>query len=553
MSVSFAAVRRAFFGVALAAAGTAAPAAQAADSFPSPRPVGRAQATLVLTGSGASTTCLNPLLAPARGEAAPPALRRAERVLRTDVHVAGERTLVAGDGTSIRYTNDRTAPDRIDDTDSDGDGRPDALQAVLRGLEDVHGLATRLELSPSGPADVLLAQLSGTAGYLLPAGPRGRALLVLDASPEGGAAGLRAQAIHQEAHRLLGPSAPADWAEAFATWAELAVLGADDRRLAFLSTRLARLGEGLPTSDLGLMAGNAAWFAFVHDAYGPTAVRLTLQELAASPADAAGALDRALRRAAGVTWSAAFREFQVWSALVGRRDDGRHFSFAAAIDGPRDAASAEGLPALSVQTDPPLAPLGAATVRLTPGETGGGLSVRFEGETGGLWEADLLVHFVDGRRHLVPLALDEDGSGESTLPLAGIDDVLLLVRNLARQGEPARRYTWSAYRERGYPFELQSFEVTQDGTGERRIAWETAGERDLVGFDVLRIRVGGRESVRINPVWIPSLGAPEETAAYTFDDPSADPTAVYVYRIEGITSTGLVSPSEGVLSKPLAP
>jgi len=553
VSVSFAALRRAFLGAALAAAWTAAPAAQTADSFPSPRPVGRAQATLVLTGSGASTTCLNPLLTPARGETAPPALRRAERVLRTDVHVAGERTLVAGDGTSIRYTTDRTAPDRIDDTDSDGDGRPDALQAVLRGLEDVHGLAARLELSPSGPADVLLAQLSGTAGYLLPAGPRGRALLVLDASPEGGAAGLRAQAIHQEAHRLLGPSAPADWAEAFATWAELAVLGADDRRLAFLSSRLGRLGEGLPTSDLGLMAGNAAWFAFVHDAYGPTAVRLTLQELAASPADPAGALDRALRRAAGVAWTTAFREFQVWSALVGRRDDGRHFSFAAAIDGPRDAASAEGLPALSVQSDPPVAPLGAATVRLVPGETGGGLSVRFEGETGGSWEADLLVHFDDGRRHLVPLALDEDGSGEITLPLAGIDDVLLLVRNLARQGEPARRYTWSAYRERGYPFELQSFEVTQDGTGERRITWETAGERDLVGFDVLRIRVGGRESVRINPVWIPSLGAPEENAAYTFDDPSADPTAVYVYRIEGITSTGLVSPSEGVLSKPLAP
>src|SRR5262249_36319929 len=154
------------------------------------------------------------------------------------------------DGTSIRYTVDRAATDRIDDTDADGDGRPDALQAVLRGLEDVHALAGGLDLPSSGPADVLLAQLSGTSGHVLPTGPRGRALLVLDASPYGGVAGLRAQAIHQEAHRLLGPAVPADWAEAFATWAEIAVLGADDRRLAFLSARLARLGEGLPTGDL---------------------------------------------------------------------------------------------------------------------------------------------------------------------------------------------------------------------------------------------------------------------------------------------------------------
>jgi hypothetical protein len=185
------------------------------------------------------------------------------------------------------------------------------------------------------------------------------------------------------------------------------------------------------------MAGNAAWFAFVHDAYGPTAVRLTLQEIAAS---------RPIRRAPwtarsvappGSAWSAAFREFQVWSALVGAATTGRHFAFAGAIDGPRDAASAEGLPALSVQSDPPWPPWGPPRAP-GAGRDRGGLSVRFEGRRAGLWEADLLVHFVDGRRHLVPLALDEDGSGEITSP-GGIDDVLLLVRNLARQGSPRAR------------------------------------------------------------------------------------------------------------------
>ena len=201
----------------------------------------------------------------------------------------------------------------------------------------------------------------------------------------------------------------------------------------------------------------------------------------------------------------------------------------------------------------PVAPLGAASVRLTPGEVGGGLAVRFEGEGGASWEADLLVGFADGRRHLVPLALDDDGRGEATLPLAGTNEVLLLVRNLSRAGEPARRYTWSAHRERGYPFELASFEVTLGPSGTRHVTWETSGERDLVGFDVVRTRLGTRETVRINPVWIPSLGDLEETAGYAFDDPTADPEASYVYRIEGITSTGLVSTSEAVLSRSPAP
>lgn len=551
MSVS-AGVRR-VAPLALAATLLVGAAPRAAEPFPTPRPAGRAQAALVLSG-GAAVPCLTPLLSSARGEGAALPVRRAERVLRLEAHVPGERTLALADGTVLRYTVDRAAIDRIDDGDADGDGRTDAVDAVVRGLEDARGLAARLELPYPGPADVLLAQLGGAGGYVVPVGPRGRALVVVDAGLEGGSARLRAQALHQEAHRMLGTSAvPADWAEAFATFAELTLLGPDERRMALVSARLGRLGEGLLGGDLALMAGNAAWFAFVQDAYGETAVRLTVQELAAAPSDGAGALDRALRRAAGVSLPAAFREFQVWSALVGRRDDGRHFSFAARVDGPRDAATAEGLPALSVQSDPPVAPLGAATVRVVPGETSGGVTVRFEGESGSDWEADLLLRFADGRQHLVPVSLDEDGRGEATLPLLGAREVLLLVRNLSHPGAPARRYTWSAHRERGYPFELLAFDVSLDDDGVRHVTWETIGERDLVGFDVVRVRAGTRESVRVNPVWIPSLGDPDAAASYAFDDASAEPTASYVYRIEAITALGLVSASDSVLSRPPAP
>ena len=204
---------------------------------------------------------------------------------------------------------------------------------------------------------MLLAQLGGAGGYVLPAGPRGAACPGAGHRARGGSARLRAQALHQEAHRWL----PAGLAGVGGGLRELRrAHGPRGRRAApgIAVGTLGRLSEGLLAPDLALAAGNAAWFAFVHDAYGPTAVRLTVQELAAGPGDGAGALDRALRRAAGVGLEPAFREFQVWSALVGRRDDGRHFSFAARIDGPRDSATAEGLPALSVQSDPPVAPLG---------------------------------------------------------------------------------------------------------------------------------------------------------------------------------------------------
>ncbi len=363
---------------------------------------------------------------------------------------------------------------------------------------------------------------------------------------------MRAQALHQEAHRWLPAGIAAEWSEAFASFAELTVLGADERRLASLSARFGRLSEGLLAPDLALAPGNAAWFAFVHDAYGPTAVRLTAQELAAGPADGAGALDRALRRAAGVGLEPAFREFQVWSALVGRRDDGRHFSFAGRIDGPRDAASAEGLPALSVHSDPPVAALERPRSAWSRRDHGRDHRPLRRGERGYL-ETDLLVGFQDGRRHLVPISLDEDGRGEATVPLAGTNEVLLLVRNLSRAGEAFHRYTWSAHRERAYPLEMLALAVTLDAQGIRHVTWETAGERDIVGFDVVRVRVGTRERVRINPVWIPSLGDPEATAAYAFDDPTTDADASYVYRIEAITATGLVSTSEAVLSRSAAP
>ena len=99
------------------------------------------------------------------------------------------------------------------------------------------------------------------------------------------------------------------------------------------------------------------WLSFLSEFYGPTAVRATLQELGRG-GPVAIALDRGVRSLdSGDDLASAFREFHLWTILVGERDDEQHFSFAADIAAPGFASDAEGLPALSVQTDPAIAPL----------------------------------------------------------------------------------------------------------------------------------------------------------------------------------------------------
>jgi hypothetical protein len=262
------------------------------------------------------------------------------------------------------------------------------------------------------------------------------------------------------------------------------------------------------------------------------------------------ALDRALGRATGSDLASAFREFHLWSLLIGPQADRLHFSFAGRLGRPRFASTAEGLPALSVHADPPVAPWGATQVRLVPDAADGGLSLRFEGEFGAGWEADLVL--VDGQGTLRRLALDinAEGSAASRVPLQGVAEAWLLVRNLGSEDGAAHRYSYAAHRERGYPVEMASFQAVDLGHGVD-LSWDTAAERDLIGFNVLRA-TQGRESARVvNPVWIPALGEADATTSYQFFDRDVERGVTYVYRVQAITIDGLTSLSEPfVLRRP---
>ena len=539
------------------------PPALAEGAF-TPRSATRAQSIATLSGGGPfPVQCLTPFVLSLRQDPAGGTLaaRRALSSLQSESALSGERRFADREGTVVRYSTERGVFDRVDSLDGDADGMPDAVEAVLEGIAAARQLfVAQMGLPSPAPADVLLAKLGGGLdGYLIPSARKdGRSLWVLEAAPRGGLAAIRTAAAHQYAHAAVlaaGPAAPVAFGEAIATWANLKIAGGPDAQTAsLLGERLERLSAGLATDDLSLAAGNALWLAFLDEAYGPSAVALTIEELSTG-APFASALDRALRRVAGETLQNAFREFHLWSVLTGARSDGRHFSFAGRLPSPAFAASPEALPALSVQGDPPVASLGAAHVLLRPEETSGGMTVRFEGETSARWDVDLLLYDAPGRIRRLPIGLSGEGRGEVTVPLRGMTEAVLLVRNLDGDGRSSRRYTWSAHRESGFPCEFASLEVrdVESPVGAVSVAWETTSEHSLAGFNLLRRREGTGSEVRINPIWVPALGDSATPAAYQFLDATAEPDVRYLYRIEAVTPEGLSAFSDVAASGPAVP
>jgi hypothetical protein len=402
-------------------------------------------------------------------------------------------------------------------------------------------------------AEVALADLGrGIDGYTIASSSLGVGLrLVLPAAPHGGAADAHNAARHQFAHAVVHGSLPAlapAWGEAFATWTALKLAGTPEPLLAErLSARLKGLRSGLGDSAPGLAAGNALWLAFVEQQYGMAAVRLTMEELGHGlPVPAA--LDRAVQRASTDDLHAAFREFHLWSILVGARADGLHFSFAENLESPAFAASVEGLPALSVHADPPLAPWGATQIRLEPAPGEGGMRVRFEGDFTARWEADLIL--VDGRGAMrrVSVKLSPEGGGECTVPLDDLAEALLLVRNVGSDDGAERRFTYAVHREKGYPFVLDTLRaVVQPGPGGGvLVSWDTSIEQELIGFNILRESENGLLSIAANPVLIPAMGDETHAASYHFLDHTAGDETALRYRVQGVTVDGLTSLSDPV-------
>jgi hypothetical protein len=527
--------------------------AAAADPFPEIAPSTRIEALSHIARGGTSTLrCLTTEIQTLRQalRQREPGQRRLLAPLRRRITLPDEQVFRAADGTTIHFTTASTSLDRLDPADLDGDGSPDLVQAVLVGLEQARTLFSgALEFPPQVGLEITLAELGASLdSYLMPmAHPPTQLRIVLDATPVDGAETLRRAIIHQYAHAVASTSGgqfPGGWDEALAIWAVLEIDGGPDQGTSELfSARLARLSEGILSNELPLAAGNALWFAYLDEAYGLAAVQSTIRQLATSSSPVE-ALDRAVQHATSDDLAAAFREFHLWSLLVGDRSDGHHFSFAGRLAAPAFVAHSDGLPTLSVQADPPVAPLGATQIVLEPALGVGGITIRFEGDFSVDWGVDVVLLKQDGTMHRLAIPLTE-GSGESTLPLHDLDRVWLLIRNLDSLS-PAS-YSYTAYRERGFPYDLTAFEASLSDDGATvQISWETASESRLFGYNLLRTREDGEVALIVNPVWIPGLGDPTTPTAYRFNDESIEPGVSYLYRLQGITSDGLTTLSAPV-------
>ncbi len=553
--------RRGIVGLLTVASAVVAPAARAdvTEGFPAARPANRVQALAVLGGGiHAPDHCLTLRIqgaAAATGGVAAPS-RRALAMLRHDGSLPSEQRRTDVRGNVIRYTLDRTSLDRLEPSTS-SDEAPPAVLAADEALAAAWTLLVRgLDLPDPGPLDLLLVHLGpGSRGaFLPPGGDDRRGTIWIDAAGNARLDEIRSNVAHQFAHAVaerigLDPS----WGEALAGWVDLRFGGIGASRTeAAVSARFARLGDGIPTEDARLALGNAAWLVWIEESKGETALRVALLELAASRPFAA-ATDRALRRVDGSGWTDALRDFHLWSILVGSWDDGRHFPFAARLEDPAFAAEFEGLPALSIQSSAPLAGGGVAHARVRPELADGGVTVRFEGEFGGLWECDLLLRGAGGELHRLAVGLDAEGRGQVTVPAGTARDLVILVRNVDDPTRPARRYTWTAFRDADYPVRFVGVEAraVEEPRGTISVRWETLSERGLVGFHVLRSTEGGEFRV-VHPVWVPAVGTATEGALYEFLDSDTAPGLAYRYRVDAITDNGLNSRSPIVSASPAA-
>ena len=534
---------------------TGIPASAALDNFPEERPLSGAAAAHALAKE---RRCLTPEMDLAVAE-----LRRGPRRGRAWLErrplfkQAGAVRTVRG--LSIEFT--RQAAAQFGSLPTAVQQR--RLDQLARGLLDArHTLERRLglDVAPLSP-ELLLADLGPEIeGYYLPTKGRQPGTIVI--SLESSESDLDRIVAHQLAHAIATElGLPRHWAEGLAIWTELQLpRRAEPRLLKELNRRLSSLQDGFIGVEPRDASSIAAWLAFSAAKWGDASVGQTLLELIEiDAADSEAATMDALRRTAqqhGTSLAQAFADFHLWTLFTGSRDDGKHLSFASQLQEPSFASDANGLPALSIQSDPALMPWGATRVRLlnSPTESAqrdGGLHIVFEGEFSARWALDLILTGTAGEIHRLPLEL-VDGRVETIVPLESLQEAVLLVRRLGGQidGEAAALpYSYSAARESDWPFELAEIAVEINGP-DRLVQWETLTEQDVVGFNLLRRSHDSEIFTQVNPVWIPAIGRSDQGVGYRFLDRDADPEQRYEYRVQAITSSGMTSHSKTVTVAP---
>ncbi|MCZ6695393.1 MAG: hypothetical protein O7A63_02520 [Acidobacteria bacterium] len=455
------------------------------------------------------------------------------------------RRLAAVNGRyTIRYSGLTTAPN----PDRNRNGHPDRLDRIAESIEAAHSYLVEHLGFPSpapqrGTLDILLAPLGhGLEGYTIGGGetsPR----LVLDSGLS--ADRLMPAVLHQMAHASLQRIVPRDrsfWSEATATWLEVSAVGDPTGASAGLAARFLSPDRPLEDDGLLMMSGAMLWPMFLADRTGdPSIVRQVWQEMALEGVDAIEAARRTLVRAAGITLEEAFREFVGWNLLTASRDDGLHYSIGSLL--PESRLITLGPAPFQVDPVDAIGPLGSLAFRIEGNRRKGALSLEIYG-TGGRPEADLFATFESegSQRLLIPVPIDRSGTGRVELPWSDVAEVWIVLRNASTTpGDEARFQVRGGHDPYG-PFDLAGFTARPLGPT-LQLEWTTASESGLMGWNVQRATTPEGPFLRLNGIAVPAFGDSKSEIGYVFVDGSTVPGRRYYYRLEGLTTLGLVERS----------
>jgi hypothetical protein len=358
--------------------------------------------------------------------------------------------------------------------------------------------------------------------------------------------------VHQAAHALLWAyshrESPA-WQEATAVALEAMARRNASAYAEPFGERLQARSRSLRDESLRLARGAGVWALFLElsrPAGSDSVLRRLWEELGAVSGDnLTEAAESLLAGGAANGLGEEIATYLAWGLFTGERDDGRHLPFAAALRTAVEDGIHVELPVTGPAGRHALPPWSGAVYRFEAGREPGGLRIEFQGEEHGRWSVLALLEAPDHSLRSTWLAADGDGRSRLSLPLRSVSAVTLVVANASAPGQDEASFSYAAWRDPAYPFELTGLraESVREGVA---LAWSTDGEVDLSGWNVLRGVSPAGALVRVNRLPIPAGGDAREPLHYVFLDSDVERGRKYYYHLEALTAGGLSEPTPAV-------
>ncbi len=165
----------------------------------------------------------------------------------------------------------------------------------------------------------------------------------------------------------------------------------------------------------------------------------------------------------------------------------------------------------------------------------GGFNFKFEGNSIVDWSVSLLVISRQGGSDFVPVDV-VDGKGSIYLPAVRTGEVFMVISNLS--DESYSYFNFSVDYDKSYPFVLVGSELEKNGN-RLELSWRTAGEKGVVGWNILRASPSSGETVKINSDLIPGPHTMTGNMNYLYLTGLPDDDCFFL--LQAVTDSGMTS------------